>query len=125
MTGAYSDPNPFVKPPVEPETEPSEMADSGAMLRLRLRYKAPDGDRSTLMEQDLFDGNGEIGEADTDFQWATAVAGFGMLLRGSPYLGSCSWELVEEIAGAARGEDPRGYRAECLQLMRLASSFTR
>ncbi len=129
VSGSYSDPNPFVKQPAKPvdvETEPAVAAtDSRALLRLRLRYKAPDGDRSTLMEQDLFDGDGAITEADTDFQWATAVAGFGMLLRDSPYKGNCSWELIEEIAGAARGADPRGYRAECLQLMRLASAFTR
>ena len=114
-----------MQPAEQPEAEPVATTDSNALLRLRLRYKAPDGDRSTLMEQDLFDAGGEIAEADTDFQWATAVAGFGMLLRDSPYKGGCSWELVEEIAAGARGEDPRGYRAECLQLMRLASSFTR
>ncbi|MFV1958469.1 MAG: YfbK domain-containing protein, partial [Planctomycetota bacterium] len=125
VRGAYADPNPFVEPPAKAEKPTLRPTGSNALLRLRLRYKAPDGDRSTLMEQDVFDGEGEMAEADTDFQWAAAVAGFGMLLRDSPYKGSCSWALVEEIAQAARGEDPGGYRAECLQLMRLAASLAR
>jgi Ca-activated chloride channel family protein len=77
------------------------------------------------MEYDVEDGGETLEASGTDFQWAAAVAGFGMLLRNSPYKGQCSWALVEELASGARGEDARGHRAECLQLIRLAGSLHR
>ncbi len=62
---------------------------------------------------------------DADFQWAAAVAGFGMLLRDSPHKGQCSWAARRgDRRSAARGEDTGGYRAEFLQLVRLATALS-
>ena len=43
-----------------------------------------------------------------------------MLLRDSPYQGDWSLEAVEELAEESRGEDPFGYRAEFIELVRQA-----
>jgi Ca-activated chloride channel family protein len=48
------------------------------------------------------------------------VAEFGMLLRGSAHRGSASYEDAERLAAGARGADPRGYRGELVELVRLA-----
>jgi Ca-activated chloride channel family protein len=55
-----------------------------------------------------------------DFQFAAAVASFGMLLRDSRYQGNTSYSNVYEIAKSARGEDRFGYREEFLQLVDTA-----
>ncbi|MHC5012103.1 MAG: YfbK domain-containing protein [Planctomycetota bacterium] len=119
MPGPVVDANPFVTAP-----EPSPAADTDALLRLRLRYKAPDGDTSTLMEHDVRDEGTRFGEADPDLQWAATVAAFGMLLRDSPYKGDITWAFVEEIGEAAGGRDPQGHRAEFLEMVERAASFS-
>jgi Ca-activated chloride channel homolog len=87
---------------------------------LRLRWKAPGSDVSELMETPITQGT----VAGTEAQFAAAIAGFGQLLRGSPYLGA--WGLGDAIALAAanRGPDEFGYRNEAVQLMRLAQSLS-
>jgi Ca-activated chloride channel family protein len=55
-----------------------------------------------------------------DFAFASAVAGFGMLLRDSPHRGSLTYRAVRELAAPALGDDPDGYRAGFLELVRAA-----
>ncbi|PRY26434.1 Ca-activated chloride channel family protein [Aliiruegeria haliotis] len=88
---------------------------------LRLRYKAPGGSDSRLIELPI---PAEVSEASVETRFATAIAGFGQLLRDSSYLGD--WDLSEaaRLAESARGEDRFGYRAEALRLMRLAKSLS-
>ena len=118
LPGPKVDPNPFVG-----ATPPAEGQDETALFRLRLRYKQPEGDVSTLIEEDMLDRGVTFFETDADVQWAGAVAAFGMLLRDSPYKGLATYALVEEIAQASRGEDRQGYRAEFVRLVRLAQSL--
>jgi Ca-activated chloride channel family protein len=93
---------------------------SEALFRLRLRYKQPEGDTSILMETDVTDAGLGFGEADRDFQWAVAVAEFGMLLTGSKQKGGASWDAVIEIAESAKGDDPHGYRAAFVEMAKSA-----
>jgi Ca-activated chloride channel homolog len=58
-------------------------------------------------------------------RFASAVAGFGMLLRDSKHAGSLTWPQVITLARGARGEDPDGYRAEFVRLAELASELSR
>jgi Ca-activated chloride channel family protein len=62
-----------------------------------------------------------------DFKFASAVAGFGMLLRDSPHKGSLTYPAVLELATAsAEAEaDASGYRREFLELVRKAQSLSR
>ena len=52
-----------------------------------------------------------------------AVAGFGQLLEGSIYLGDWGWSDAIALATGAKGDDPYGYRAEAVGLMRLGKSL--
>ncbi|HUT92183.1 MAG TPA: VWA domain-containing protein [Thermoguttaceae bacterium] len=92
-------------------------------LTLKLRYKAPDGDTSKLLEFPVVDSGGAFGKASPDFQFAAAVASFGMLLRGSEHQGDATYDAVVEIATAAKGPDVHGYRAELLEMVRRAKAL--
>ncbi len=109
------DPNPFVA-----KAKASPVAKSDAWFRLRLRYKHPDGDTSTLMEQDIKDDGKQFDRSTADFQWASCVASFGMVLRDSPHKGSANYKAILEIAKSSKGNDPHSYRAEVLELVEIA-----
>ncbi len=89
---------------------------------LRLRYKAPGSDSSALIEQPI--GADAGGQSQAEAGFASAIAGFGQLLRDDSYLGDWGWDEAIALANANRGEDPFGYRAEAVQLMRLAQSLS-
>ena len=97
-----------------------EVTASDDLLTLKIRYKKPDGDTSTKLEFPITDGGGSFAEATGDFQFAAAVASFGMLLRESEHRGYTSYAAVLEIAESGAQRDPHGYRAEFLQLVQRA-----
>jgi Ca-activated chloride channel family protein len=92
----------------------------GELGFLRLRWKAPGSDTSTLVETPITGSEA----ATTETRFAAAVAGFGQLLQGSVYLGDWGWDQAIELAVANRGEDAFGYRIEAVNLMRLAQSLS-
>lgn len=96
-------------------------AAEGELGFLRLRWKAPGIENSTLIETPIT--GAEAASEETRF--AAAIAGFGQLLQGSVYLGDWGWDEAIALAVAARGEDPYGYRNEAVTLMRLAASLAR
>lgn len=101
----------------------TEAADNDEMLTLKLRYKQPDGDKSTLVEFPAKDSGQSLDAADRDFRFAAAVAGFGMLLRNSPYKGNWTYSAVEEVARDAQSEDPHGLRSEFVRMVRKAAEI--
>ena len=113
------DDNPFVKK-APPADAPKGVADS-AVFRLRLRYKQPEGGKSTLMEKDVTDGGAAFDQATDDFRFAAAVAAFGMALRESKYLGRIEWDGILEIAGSSAGDDEK--RKEFLALAAKAKGL--
>ncbi len=110
-----------------PEKKPQPGAARGEYAFVKIRYKLPESDTSTLMSQAVTAANEHerIDQASLDVRFATAVAGFGQLLRGSPYTGKFDFDQVIELAQGARGEDRFGYRSQFLQLVRLARSAAR
>jgi len=104
--------------PQQPPTELTDEAQSGELLTLRLRYKEPDGKRSKLLEFVTEDSEKRFGEASPDFQFAAAVVSFGLVLRRSQYAGDLTLSAVEEFAASGLGDDPGGYRAEFVDLVR-------
>ena len=107
--------------PILPDPDADEIA------FLKLRYKAPEGDESRLIAQPidrmLIEEAGER-EPSESLRFAAAVAAFGQLLSGAEHIGDFSFDDVLALAQAARGDDPYGYRAEFVQLVRLADSLS-
>ena len=93
---------------------------------LRLRYKAPDGDKSKLIEQPIrkADIKRELTDTSANFRFAAAVAGFGQLLRGGNYMEQFGYDDVRTLANGARGGDPFGYRGEFVTMVNLAQSLS-
>ena len=100
--------------------QPSRSGD-GELAFLRLRYKEPGEDESLLIELPITPG---IGTANADTRFATAVAGFGEILRGSRYVGDWSYQDAIALAEANTGDDRFGYRREAVTLMLLAESLS-
>jgi Ca-activated chloride channel homolog len=96
-------------------------AASGELMWLKVRHKAPEADDSVEASVPVADADGPAAQASTSFRFAAAVAGFGMLLRGSQHAGSLTIAQVEAMAAEALGDDSHGYRAELLELVRLAA----
>jgi Ca-activated chloride channel family protein len=88
---------------------------SPELMTVRLRYKDPTGTRSRLLSAPVVDRGGSA--ASPDMRFASAVAAFGMLLRGSESKGTATYDLVLALAREARGEDPEGYRAEFITMV--------
>ena len=97
------------------------------MFTLWLTYKEPESNSSegNKMAFPVRDPGAHFGEATDDFQFAAAVASFGMLLRESEYKGNATYAAVSEWAQAAKGEDRNGYRGEFLNLVAAAEGLRR
>ncbi len=103
--------------------QPSEAADTGEMMTVKLRYKQPDGDTSQLIEQSIVDDGLTLEEASDDFAFAASVASFGMLLRGSPHSGDFTYDDIIALAESGLGEDVFGYRNEFLDMVKKAKQL--
>ena len=97
-------------------------ATSDELGLLRLRYKAPGEDQSQLIETVIAPS---VTGASEDATFATAIAGFGQLLRGSDYLGDWGYGDAIALANDGKGADSFGYRSEAITLMRLAESLSK
>jgi len=107
-------------------TAQATQASTDELAFVRLRYKAPDGDVSKLIERpveraDVIDAR----RTSDDFRFAAAVAAFGQQLRGEALLGD--YELLETraLAAGAPGNDRGGYRHDFLQLIDRTATLRR
>ena len=98
-----------------------EAGRSDELLTVRVRYKDPQGSASRLLESPVKDRTG--GRASEDMRFASAVAGFALLLRDSEHKGSGSFDQVLALARGARGEDENGYRAEFIGMVETARTL--
>ncbi len=95
---------------------------NGEIAELRLRYKQPDSNTSQLISS-VITKDMLTSEHSEQFRFSAAVAAFGQQLRKSKYLGSFSLADTRALAHSAKGEDQFGYRAEFIQLLRLAETL--
>jgi len=97
----------------------TESARRGELFTLKLRYKEPEGERSRLLKFPAHDAGARRGSQD--FEFAAAVAGFGMLLRSSEHAGDFTYRDVRELASGSIGRgEGRDYRREFVELVSRA-----
>ena len=118
------DPLKYQTPPAAPAPAKGSPM-SKELLTLKLRYKAPDGDKSTLMEIPVTDSGARLARASGDFKFASAVASFGMVLKDSAFKGTATLDSALELAQEGKGDDAHGYRAEFINLLGKAKALKR
>ena len=111
--GATGDGLRYQKPADRPE-----LVESDDWFTLKLRYKHPEGEVSRLIETTVRGDAGAWQDAGADFRMASAVAAFGMKLRGDAEVADLSWRQVENVAGPANSSGVNEQRAAFIELLR-------
>ena len=111
--------------PLRYGAEQQQTAKSNELAFVRLRYKAPNGDRSRLIERSVKRNDiVTVDKASDDLRFAAAVAAFGQRLRGGDYLNDFDFADIRELSAGSRSQDPHGYRGEFITLVELADSLS-
>lgn len=122
-----------------PAVETRAMADFGDEYAfLKIRYKLPEEDTSRLITTPITAADEPkhicppcppnvqcapcAGPVVAEQNFAVAVAAFGQILKGGKYTGGFTYDDVISLAQANKGEDEYGYRAEFINLVRLAKN---
>jgi Ca-activated chloride channel family protein len=103
--------------PAEPAANPPAAPTSREWLTVKLRYKQPEGDRSTYLDSPFIGAPRGFDQADGDFRFGASVALTGLLLRNTEGTAASSFGDVRTLAAAAVGPDPHGLRAEFVRLI--------
>ena len=116
LTGAETDVQIRIPDSLRYQRRRTEASAAGGqeLLFVKVRYKAPDGNESRLLSRPVLASEG--GSPSVDFQFQTAVAEFGLLLRHSDYRGKADLGHVIAAARESLGTDPEGYRAEFVRM---------
>ncbi len=102
--------------------EKKEAKVSDEIAHVKIRYKLPKSDTSTLISTPITDAN-VTDSPQQDTQFAAAVATFAQKLRGEPWVADYAYKDLIELALKGRGKDAFGYRSEFISLVRLAESL--
>lgn len=102
------------------ESEATKDKSNNEYAFLRMRYKVPGESKSQLIEKPIKVQQESSPALQSEAKFATAVAGFAQLLRGSNYTGDLTYDKVIDLAQANKGSDEYGYRTEFVQLVRKA-----
>lgn len=104
----------------------SKRSDDAELAFLKLRYKAPGGDRSRLIKHPLYSNAllNDLAKTSEDYRFSAAVAWLGQLLRNNTSVQDGSIKDVIELARGARGADEFGYRSEFINLARTAEALS-
>ncbi|CAI8894825.1 vWA domain-containing protein [Pseudomonas chlororaphis] len=95
------------------------------LVMLRVRYQAPQGGSSRLIERPILASqqHGRLAQASDDLRFAAAVAAFAQQLKDGRYTGDFGLKDTVALARGAKGEDRFGLRGEFVQLVELAQSL--
>jgi Ca-activated chloride channel family protein len=104
-------------------TAPTGAAESQELLTVKLRWKAPDGDKSTLTDFVVPDAPRPLAETSVDFRFAAAVVEFGLALRNSAHRGNARLEDAAARAALALGPDLEGLRKDFVTLAQSAAAL--
>lgn len=95
----------------KPESSGTEFADE--IGTLNIRYKAPEGTESSLKSYPITKSAAREQMSD-NLRWAAGVAEAAMLLKGSEYKGSATYESARALLRAVASDD---FRTEFLELL--------
>jgi Ca-activated chloride channel homolog len=112
-------PGAWVKPlKYQQQPRTTAAARSNELMTVAVRFKQPDGHESARVAQTVRNVSRPM---TPNLGFASAVAEFGMLLRGSPHADGASYEAVIGRARRYSGRDRDGYQAEFIGLVERAA----
>ena len=120
-----ADPLRYGKRGEKAKAKPAGGAHGDELCFVKLRYKLPGQSASREISHPVSASAArrDLNAAPLDQRFAVAVAAFGQRLRGEPQLADFGYERIAELANTARGDDPEGYRAEFVKLVRMAETL--
>ncbi len=95
---------------------------SSELLTVNLRYKAPNGDTSRLLEYPV-EADSYREQPSENLTFAAAVAEFGMVLRESENKGTADYDSAAALAESCIHQDSDDYRKEFLRLVQAAKAY--
>lgn len=107
------------------DTKPAATDNKNSELAfVKIRYKLPDGESTKLITTPIKVDQAykSVDQTLVEAHFATAVAAFGELLRVDPYLKDFNYDKVMTLAEGPKGTDTFSYRAEFINLVRLAKN---
>ena len=96
---------------------------SHEVLTIKFRYKNPGENQSRLITRTLADAPLALGNTSDNFRFSAAVAGWGMMLRQSPFAEHLTWGQIERMASEAQGFDEMEYRKEFIGLVKTCRNM--
>jgi Ca-activated chloride channel family protein len=109
--------------PLKYQQEPrrTAAARSSELMTVAVRFKQPDGRESARVAQTVRNASRPM---SANLGFASAVAEFGMILRGSPHAHRASYAAVIDRARRFSSDDRHGYQAEFIGLVERASRLS-
>ena len=103
----------------------AKTAQRSELAHVKLRYKAPNGHTSKLIERVVSARAAKTSIASTseNYRFAAAASAYGQLLRHSNYTKNYSYTDALALAQSARGDDQFGYRREFESLLRTTDAL--
>lgn len=92
------------------------------LMTLKLRYKAPKGKESKLIQTQIKGSSRAWAQTSPDYRFSASVAAFGMKLNQSSHI-SMAWNQIESLAKGSQGVDENGDRREFIQLLNIAKNL--
>jgi Ca-activated chloride channel family protein len=93
------------------------------LYTVKVRYKLPGEINSALLSFPVKKADiKKKGETSADFNFAAAVAAFGMILRESPHKGAADFAMVKTLSEPYVGKDEFGYRRNSVNMVDAAKA---
>ncbi len=95
----------------------------GNLMNLRLRYKPLKSESSILLEQEVSSSDYITLLSSSDsFRFSASVVSFGMLLRGSSFIGEYTYDNTIELAKKSNNKQDE-YKTEFIELVKIAKEI--
>ncbi len=95
---------------------------SDELFTLNVRYKEADEDESKLNTY-VCTKDDYIKEGSDNMRWAAAVAGFGMMLKESEYMGTVDEDMIIELAESVKDYEEDEYKLEFVDMVNTYVSY--
>lgn len=101
-----------------PEQSLLSLVGESSPATVKLRYKAPDSDKSELLEVPASGSIKGLTQSSGDHQWAAAVVGYGMLLEGEVRPAQMPFDKLYSLMKPTMAADPDAYQSEFYSMVK-------